>query len=318
MAHRRSEFDVTNQIDTTESGAVANEIGRIYERLYQHDAPGNLAQAFDDLARLYRGESPGYHPCDTDYHDIQHVLDVTLAMGRLMDGCVRATNVATIGERVFTLGVVTALFHDCGYIRHRKDTRHKYGAEYTTTHVSRGARFLEKYLPTIGMAEFALAASRVIHFTGFEVPVNRIRVPAPEYRLIGNLLGSADILAQMADRCYLEKCYERLYPEFVLGGVTRRRLDDASEEILFRSAAELVLKVPNFYQVATKRLDEDLGRQYVHAEKHFGDQNLYLDEVNKNVDHARSIGSNGDLTLLRRNPPTTIADQPDGEQPRLL
>lgn len=318
MAHRRSEFDVTNRIDTTEPGAVAGETGGIYERLYQREAPENLAQAFDDLARLYRGEFPGYHPCDTDYHDIQHVLDVTLAMARLMDGCVRSANGTTIGAPQFLLGIVTALFHDCGYIRHRKDTKHQYGAEYTLTHVSRGARFLAEYLPTIGMGELAAAASRVIHFTGYEMPVSRIRVPGPEYRLVGNLLGSADILAQMADRCYLEKCYGRLYPEFVLGGVTRRRIDDATEEILYRSAAELVLKVPNFYQVAAKRLDQDLAAHYVYAEKHFGDQNLYLEEVNKNVEHARAIGSNGDLTLLRRQPPTTIADPEDEDQPRLL
>jgi hypothetical protein len=318
MAHRRSEFDVTDQIDTTEPAAVAGEIRGIYERLYQRAAPANLTQAFDDLARLYRGEFPGYHRCDTDYHDIQHVLDVTLAMGRLMDGCVRAANGATIGAPLFALGVVTALFHDSGYIRHRKDTKHQYGAEYTLTHVSRGARFLQEYLPTIGMGELAAAAARVIHFTGYEMPVSRIRVPAPEYRLIGNLLGSADIVAQMADRCYLEKCYGRLYPEFVLGGVTRRRIDDASEEILYRSAAELVLKVPSFYEVVTRRLDEDLGAHYVYAEKHFGDQNLYLEEVAKNVEHARAIGSNGDLTLLRRQPPTTIADPEDEDQPRLL
>ena len=318
MAHRRSEFDVTNRIDTTEPGAVAGEIGRIYERLYQRDAPGNLARAFGDLARLYRGEFPGYHSCDTDYHDIQHVLDVTLAMGRLMDGCVRAGNGTTISAPQFALGIVTALFHDSGYIRHRKDTKHQYGAEYTLTHVSRGARFLEEYLPTLGMRELAAAATRVIHFTGYEMPVSRIRVPAPEYRLIGNLLGSADILAQMADRCYLEKCYGRLYPEFVLGGVTHRRLDDASEEVLYRSAAELVVKVPNFYQVATRRLDQDLGGHYVYAENHFGDQNLYLEEVAKNVEHARSIGSNGDLTLLRRQPPTTIPDVAEEDQPRLL
>ena len=33
-----------------------------------------------------------------------------------------------------------ALYHDCGYIRHRKDTRHSNGAEYTKVHVSRGGR----------------------------------------------------------------------------------------------------------------------------------------------------------------------------------
>ena len=318
MAQRRSEFDVTDRVDTTNPGAVAGEIASIYESLYQLDMPGSLSQAFSDLARMYRGEYPGYYACDTDYHDMQHVLDVTLAMGRLMDGCVRATRVGTLGERLFALGVVTALFHDCGYIRHRKDTRHQYGAEYTTTHVSRGARFLEDYLPTIGMGEFAEVATRLIHFTGYEMPISRIRVPGPEFRLLGNLLGSADILAQMADRCYLEKCYDRLYPEFVLGGVTRRRLPDDSEEILYRSASDLVVNVPRFYQGASKRLDQELSAHYVYAEKHFGDQNLYLDELGKNVDHARAIASQGDLSLLRRRPPTTTGDNLSENQPRLI
>jgi hypothetical protein len=318
MAHRRSEFDVTDRIDTTKPDAVAGEVARIYESLYQLGASGAMSQAFSDVARMYRGEYPGYHPCDTDYHDIQHVLDVTLAMARLMDGCVRATHVKTLGERLFELGVVTALFHDCGYIRHRKDTRHQYGAEYTLTHVSRGARFLEDYLPTLGMGEFTEAATRLIHFTGYEVPINRIRVSGPEFRLLGSLLGSADILAQMADRCYLEKCHDRLYPEFVLGGVTRRRLADDTEEVLYRSASDLVTNVPRFYEGASKRLEQDLGGQYVYAEKHFGDQNLYLDAVSKNVEHARAIAAQGDLTLLRRRPPMTTGDQPGADQPRLI
>jgi hypothetical protein len=61
-----------------------------------------------------------------------------------------------------------------------------------------------------------------------------------------------------------------------------------------------------------------LGAHYVYAEKHFGDQNLYLDEVGKNVDYARAIASQGDLSLLRRRPPTTTGDQPGTDQPRLI
>jgi hypothetical protein len=215
--HRRNEYDVTNSVNTTDLQEVSRAICDIYRQLYQRDVIHNLPQAFDDLRRLYRGEYPGYHACDTEYHNVQHVLDVALAMARLMDGCVRATGTAVIDERLFRFGVITALYHDCGYIRHRKDTRHHNGAEYTLTHVSRGARFLQEYMTRIGMADMAQAAARTIHFTGYEVPLDRIRVD-PEFRLIGNLLGSADLLAQMADRCYLEKCYDRLYPELVRGG----------------------------------------------------------------------------------------------------
>src|SRR5262249_53928863 len=166
-----------------------------------------IEQIFRDLDRLYRGRFPGFHACDTPYHDIQHVLDVTLAMVRLMDGHERMeARSERFGAALFRLGVVTALFHDAGYVRRQEDTEHRNGAELTLTHVSRGARFLRSYLPSIGMGDMADAAAALIHFTGYEVPVAEIAVPTPRYRRLGWLLGSADIIAQMADRCYLEKC----------------------------------------------------------------------------------------------------------------
>lgn len=317
-SHRRNDYDVTNRVNTTDPQVVSEAVCRIYQDLYQRENPRDLAQAFTDQARLYRGEYPGFHECDTDYHDIQHVLDVTLGMARLLDGCVRATSTGTITERLFRFGIITALYHDCGYIRRRKDTKHANGAEYTTVHVSRGARFLEEYLPKIGMADLTEAATRTVHFTGYEIPVEKIKVPAPEFRLLGNLLGSADILAQMADRCYLEKCYDRLYPEFVRGGIARKRHKDGSEEVVFASAADLIFQTPRFYQGATKRLRQDLGGCYNYFEEHFGGQNLYFDELEKNINHARSIAVEGDISKLRRRPPRTIEGDDEAGRPQQL
>lgn len=59
-------YDVTCAIRTTDAGAGSS--------------------AFADAVRLYEGGDPAYLPCETEYHDIQRVLDVTLAMARLMDG----------------------------------------------------------------------------------------------------------------------------------------------------------------------------------------------------------------------------------------
>jgi hypothetical protein len=309
--HRRNEFDVENRINTTEPDAVSREVCGIYQNLYQKAEPGNIGQAFHDIAALYRGEYPGYYACDTSYHDIQHVLDVTLAMARLMDGAARATAIDVLTERLFRFGIVTALYHDCGYIRHRKDTRHANGAEYTKTHVSRGGRFLEDYLVKLGMGDLAPYASRTLHFTGYEVPIDKIRID-PEYRLIGQLLGSADILAQMADRCYLEKCYDRLYPEFVSGGIARQTTPEGREEVIFESAADLIYQTPRFYHSAQKRLNVDLGGYCQYVEKHFGGENLYFVELDKNIEHARKISDKEDLSMLRRKPPDTLsADEPD-------
>jgi hypothetical protein len=305
--YRRNEFDVTDRINTTDPAQVAEEICHLYQALYQRDPDPSLMRAFNDLVGLYRGENPGYHACDTDYHDVQHVLDVTLAMARLMDGYKRATNDARLDEPLFRLGVIAALYHDVGYIRHIGDTRHQRGAEYTATHVSRGVAFLQSYLPIISMGEDAHVASRILHYTGYEMPISSIQT-APRYQLLGNLLGSADILAQMADRCYLEKCHDRLFPEFVLGGIARKRDEAGKEIIIFDSASDLIYKTVGFYKGASKRLEQDLGSYYVHLEKHFGGQNLYLSELEKNIHHAQQVTDKRDVSLLRRTPPDTLVD----------
>ena len=314
MNFRRSDFDVTNRINTTDPVCVKLEVARIYRSLYHVESQA-LNRAFDDLVRLYYGEYPGYSACDTHYHDLQHVLDVTLAMARLLDGYERSRGDGPhIDRELYQLGVVCALFHDCGYIRKANDTRHKNGAAYTATHVSRGGKFLKTYLPQIGLERYAEVAPQVVHFTGYERAVETIKVPDPIFRLLGTLLGSSDIIAQMSDRCYLEKCRDRLYPEFVEGGITRKKTVKG-DVVVFASGEDLLRKTPSFYQNAAKRLDRDLGGAYQYAEAHFGGQNLYMDAVRQNIrfvervnsGHASGKGSdNGNEIVLRRVPPVTV------------
>jgi hypothetical protein len=308
MNFRRSEFDVTNRINTTDPVCVKLEVARIHKVLYSRPQAPPMASAFDDIARLYRGEFDGYAACDTEYHDLQHILEVTLAMARLVDGYERSRgNGPHINERHFQLGVICALYHDCGYIRKRHDKRHAKGAEYTKRHVSRGAKFLKEYLPTIGMGEFADVAGQIVHFTGYERPVATIRVSSPIFKLIGSLLGSADIIAQMSDRCYLEKCRDRLYPEFVAGGITRKRTD-VGEVVVFDSPEDLVKKTPSFYATASRRLDNELGGAYQYAKTHFGGNNYYMDAVQQNVRFAERLGAGTAALSLRRQPPSTCGD----------
>lgn len=305
MNFRRSDFDVTNRINTTDPVCVKLEVTRIFGALYGRDQAPILIRAFDDMVRLYRGEYPGYARCDTEYHDLQHVLEVTLAMARLLDGYERSRGDGpAIDSQLYQLGVICALFHDCGYIRKVNDTTHHNGAEYTATHVSRGGKFLKDYLPVLGMEKYAEAAGLILHFTGYERPVETIRLADPMFRLLGSLLGSADIIAQMSDRCYLEKCRDRLFPEFVAGGITRKRTDNG-EVVVFASPEDLLKKTPSFYSNASKRLDGELGGAYHYAQSHFGGANLYIDAVKQNIRFAEHISHTGKLTL-RRVPPHTL------------
>ena len=304
MNFRRSDFDVTNRINTTDPVCVKLEVARIFRSLYHVDS-AILARAFDDLARLYLGQYPGYGRCDTQYHDMQHVMDVTLAMARLMDGYERTRGEgAEVDRDLFVLGVVCALFHDCGYIRKVNDTKHRNGAAYTAIHVTRGGKFLKAYLPELGLGRFAQAAPLILHFTGYEKPVSSIRLEDPMLRLLGSFLGSADIIAQMSDRCYLEKCRDRLYPEFVEGGITHKKTVKG-DVVVFASAEDLLRKTPSFYQNASRRLDADLGGTYKYATAHFGGQNLYMDAVRQNIRWVERANDPAHPIPLRRRPPVT-------------
>lgn len=305
---RCSTLDVTNRVDTMNPVSVSFAVAQIYERLYRHEFPSSLVRAFADIGRLYRGEFPGYHACETDYHDVQHILEVTLAMTRLMDGCVQASSTQVMNERLFQLGTVSALFHDIGYLRRLDDSEKKHGAEYTRTHVGRGAEFMSWYLPEIGLEDLAEPAAHLVHFTGYEMPVNSIRIE-PQYRMVGNLLGSADILAQMADRYYLEKCHDRLYPEFVLGGIAREVDEQGREKIVFASPADLIFKTPGFFAGAQKRLEQDLHGAYRYADGHFKGENLYYTVARRNISYAQTIAEAQDISLLRRRLPDSAIQQ---------
>jgi hypothetical protein len=158
-----------------------------------------------------------------------------------------------------------------------------------------------------GLHQLARPASMLVHYTGYERAAETIRVSDPLLRRVGHMLGTADIIAQMSDRCYLEKCRDRLYPEFVLGGLAGRKLARARSLPNFASSEDLVHKTPAFYQGAQRRLDVQLARAYEYAAAHFGGPNPYLDEMRKNVRHAQALARGESMDRLRRSPPTTLA-----------
>src|SRR5207253_1205788 len=70
-------------------------------------------------------------------------------------------------------------------------------------------------------------------------------VSDPRDITVGHLLGTADMIAQMADRCYLEKCRDRLYAEFVLGGVALP-FSQGNPRVKYASGLDLLRQTPEF------------------------------------------------------------------------
>ena len=178
------------------------------------------------------------------------------------------------------------------------------GAQFTLYHVSRSADFLRRYLPELGMSSDVAVASMIVHFTGYEIDLDLIELDDPRDIICGHLIGTADLIAQMADRCYLEKCRDRLYKEFVVGGVAVENAAPGEFQVRYKSGKDLLIKTPQFYQqVMRDRLHRKFNRAYRYIEVLYDGQNPYIDAIRNNIAHLVRVIESNEWSLLRREPP---------------
>ncbi len=291
QSRRASHMDVSNTVDVTDPGAVGAAVRVILQKRYPTSDFSVVDQLVTDFARLYSGDFPGFRACELPYHDSQHVLDVTLAMARLLDGYEAAPGpVGPLGPQLALAGIAAALFHDSGYIRRIGDNRHKNGAAYTRIHVRRGARFVGDYLPGVGLADIAAVCARIIYFTGYETDPGKLRVASDRERRLGTLLGTADLIAQMADVEYVRKCRDHLYEEFEIGGIAGKNGSGYHGGTVFRSPDQLLESTPDFIRNTIElRLEKQFGGVYQCAARFFGGTNLYMDAILDNCHRLQAV-----------------------------
>jgi hypothetical protein len=302
MQDRLNQNDVTNRVNVEDPQQVRDAVLALFAARYPGADFAALRGAFDDFDALFEGRFPGYLACDTLYHDVRHTLDMTLAMARLIDGHERVCPPAErLGARRAMLGVLVALLHDAGYLKRSGESQVANGAVFTKVHVSRSADFACAYLPQLGFRVEAPLAAKLVHFTGYEIDIDDIPVADPRDRMLGWMVGTADLIGQMSDRMYLEKCRDFLYPEFVWANIAREKLADGSELVRYASAADLMTKTPEFYEeVARTRIEKKLGGAHRFAEAHFDGPNLYQSEIERNMRFLRQVIDTAELGRLRR------------------
>ncbi|HEY5993514.1 MAG TPA: HD domain-containing protein [Gallionellaceae bacterium] len=250
---------------------------------------------FDDVVRLFRGEYPDYYAIKTPYHNLPHTLDVFLCAARLMHG-VHVSGMK-LDNREIALVLFAALLHDVGYAQSRDGKETGTGAQYTPTHVARGLEFMRTYAREHGIPDdFVLDLAPVISCSDPKLPISGIAFPNDRILLAGQILGTADLVGQMADRKYLEKL-AFLFQEF-----EEARMGD------FKSVHDMMRKTGIFYAKILKKLDEEFGGMYHKFRPHFkvtlGEgKNFYMESISKNMDYLAKISALDEseyLTLLRR------------------
>jgi hypothetical protein len=302
--HRRNDHDVTGSVQVSSPSAVRDAVRALFVATWPGRSLEAIHGAFDIFTLLFSGRIHGYQGIDTVYHDRQHTLDAVLAMARLTVGHERtAAPDRQLGFDRAALGVIVALFHDAGYIRKTTEPEQN-GAQLTKQHVSRSSELLAVVLPKLGLGESVPVARKIVHYTGYEIAVSTINVQDPLDHLLGQLVGTADLIAQMSDRCYLEKCRDRLYPEFVLGGLASSRMANGEMAVRYGSGLDLLRETPKFIDTTIRdRLSHEFGHAYRHVETLFGGENPYMEAIYKHRAHVQKVVDTGQWALLRRKPP---------------
>jgi hypothetical protein len=134
---------------------------------------------------------------------------MTLAMARLLVGYERSVETHAGAERA-VMALVTSLFHD-GITSASSATDSI--ATALVHPVPRDAQ-CATWPASCPASAWKLRRCRRASCISLAMKSNSTRSTTDRATQVGQLPGTADLIAQMADRCYLEKCRDRLYPEF--------------------------------------------------------------------------------------------------------
>ena len=161
-------------------------------------------------------EFPGYKASNTKYHNLEHTCSTTLAAARLIHGLHVQGQV--FSPRLVQLCLIGTLFHDTGLIQTEEEVEGT-GAQHTMGHEDRSIALMGKYLAEKGYSQEDIRdCGHMIKCTELFFPMGDIPFNSEEVWTMGKVVGTADLVAQMADRNYQEKL-PLLFMEFQEAGV---------------------------------------------------------------------------------------------------
>ena len=280
MAPATNSKDISKLLAVGSSEDVLSEVLEILKRISSDFNTGPIQKVFEAAERIYGGNFAGYKACNTGYHDFRHAIEAFLAMSRVIHGAVLDNE--SFSERQIITALIAAILHDVGYIQEESDTQGT-GAKHKADHEQRSMDFLSRHGSKFGLPAEEIAAGRaIILCTDMDTDITTIAFPSPPVELLGKLLGTADLMAQLAEQTYLEKLLY-LYYECKEAGVGD-----------YESEVDILRKAVNFYDVFEARLRTTLGGVDRFMQLHFAsrwgiNQNLYHEAIYKQKDYLLKI-----------------------------
>jgi hypothetical protein len=273
-------------VSTKDAKAVAAAVQSAYLASFPEGDPSFVPRILGWVLDCFMGRRADYLAVDAKYHDLEHTLQGTLCLARLLRGRHLAQARPVVPQRMFELGLLAILLHDSGYLKRSGDVQGT-GAKYTLVHVERGVDFAAALLAEKHCAAAEITAvQNMIWCTGMNARLDQIPFHDELERLTGFALGTADLLGQMAAEDYVDKL-PMLYAEFA--EAVRHSEDVGILPIHFVSAAELRSRTPDFWEGHVRpKLDRDFGGLYRFlSEPYPSGPNCYVDRVEANIARLR-------------------------------
>jgi predicted metal-dependent HD superfamily phosphohydrolase len=273
-------------IVTHDPSAVEVEVQAAYREMFPGGDPGFVPRVFSWAIECFTGNYADYQAVDAHYHDLEHTLQGTLCLARLLRGRQRAHVQPALTERLFQLGLIGILLHDTGYLKKRDDLGGT-GAKYTITHVHRSADFAAQLLGEKNFApEEITAVQNMICCTGVDSEVATIPFDSEPERIVGQALATADLLGQMAAEDYVDKL-PVLYGEFAeaadYGGGRSSFIKQ------FRGPEDLVRRTPAFWEnLVLPKLEREFGGLHRFLNEPYpGGPNWYVQRIEANMERIK-------------------------------
>ena len=287
-------------IDIESPEAVHKEVLHIFRLINPKFDTEQIDRVFKFTVDLYKGKLQEYKACNTDYHNLRHITDTYLAMARLLHGAQLSD--VNFSDREIILGVASALMHDTGMIQESSDTEGT-GAKYTQDHVRLSMDFVEKHAETLLLENQEVTDLRdMILCTDLMADLTAIDFSTEKIELLGKMLGTADLIAQMADRTYIEKLLF-LYHEF--------REAQMGE---FKNEVDFLHQTINFFEISAKRFDETLNNTNRYMVPHFKarwdiEENLYILSLEKQRAFLKKILTDDKKSIYQELKRDNIVDE---------
>jgi len=271
----------TRILEGSGEGDTIAEIAELVRAIHPELDVRQITQINDDITAIFNGSFPGFRVSNPTYHNLRHTRLVALAVTRLFHGLWCRGKV--LSEKTLIQGILSAFFHDTGMLLSEADSA-RTGAYYIKGHETRSIYFLQRYVEATSLpSAFEENCAAIIRCTELHKEIDHLHAFPEEIQLAGHVVGSADILSQMADRYYLER----------LPLLFQEQKDGQAHE--YSTPLELMQSTADFYRTKVRYRLHVLFKDVSQAMRdHFLarwqiDEDLYTTAILKNISYLESI-----------------------------